>query len=162
MQEKQRWFSGFDVAVVLLVLVGVLVWLFVLNREPAVEQPTFEGRAVYRIEVTFQPIERLQAVQVGDWIQEGTQNLPIGEVIGIEIRPHRVWVDSDETQTIWWEEVEDRYDMILLIETDVRETEREIWAGGPGGEHVIRGGSTIHFSGPGFAFSGATILGLER
>ena len=159
MQQRKRAFSGFDVVVVLMVLLGVFAWFFVLNRAPQIEE-TFEGsRAVFYLEVSNQRRDRVDVVQINDRLLEGTQNLPIGRVIDIEIRPQEVRVDHDETQTIWWEEVEDRYVMILTIETEVRETDREVLAEG---EFVIKGGSTIHFTGPGYAFSHGIILGLER
>ena len=49
--------------------------------------------------------------------------------------------------------------MILAIRTQVQVTEQNILAGG---EHPIRGGATLHFTGPGYAFSNAVILTLER
>ena len=160
MEKRKRLLSGFDIALVAVVLLGALAWFFVINRTPQVEGPVFEGsRAIYRIEVMDLTAEQAAAVQVGDRLQEGSRHVPIGEVIAIEIRPNQVRVDHDETQTIRWEDVEDRYVLLLTVETEVQVTERDILAEG---QHPLKGGSGLHFTGPGFAFTRATILTIER
>jgi len=159
MEQKRRLFSGFDVAVVLLVLLGVFAWLFVINRAPQVEEPTFDGYATFYIEVANLWPDRVEVVQIGDRLLEGAQHRPIGRVVNIETRPHEVWMEDEETQTIRWEPVEGRVVMVLTVETEVRETDRDVLAEG---EVPIKGGATIHFTGPGYAFSSGIILGLER
>ena len=158
-ERKKRLWSGFDVAVVLLVLGAAFVWFFVLNRAPEVEETSFDGRAVYFVEVVDLTREQIEAVEIGAWVQEGTRHLPIGHVVAIDYRPHELRVEDEETQTISWDIVPGRYAMILSIETEVVERTNAILAEG---EFAIRGGSSISFTGPGFAFTSATILGWER
>jgi len=157
--RKRRLFSGFDVAVVALVLVAAFAWFFVLNRAPEVEA-AFEGsQARYFIEVTNLTPEQVANVHVGDWLQEGSRHIPIGRVAAVETRPHVVRVEDDATQTISWVEAPGRVAMILTVETEVRETDRDIWAEG---QYPIKGGEVFSFTGPGFAFTQAIVLGWER
>ena len=160
MQEKKRLFSGFDIAVVAIVVLAALAWFFVINREATVEVPTFDGRTTYYLEVMNLTSEQVALVSVGDALQENVRHMPIGTVIAIETMPQLMRVDDDETQTIRWEEAENRYTMILTVETEVRETAQEILAEG---QVAIRGGQhPVHFAGPGYAFAFATILALAR
>ena len=159
MQERKRLFSWFDIAVVAVVLLAAFAWFFVINRAPDVA-PTFEGsQAVFYVEVTNLTPEQVASVQVGDWLQEGSQHIPIGRVADIETRPHVVRVEDAATQTISWEEVEDRLAMILTVETEVVETERDILAEG---QFAIKGGLLFSFTGPGYGFTQAVVLGWAR
>jgi len=159
MQERKRLFSGFDVAVVGFVLLAAFAWFFILNRAPEVE-PAFEGsQARYFIEVTNLTPEQVANVNVGDWLQEGSRHVPIGRVADIQTRPHLVRVEDDEARTISWVESPGRLAMILTVETEVRETDRDILAEG---QYAIKGGEVFSFTGPGFGFTQAIVLGWER
>lgn len=158
-ERKKRLFNGFDAAVVLLVLAAAFVWFFVLNRAPEVEETSFDGRAVYFIEVADLTPGQIAAVEIGAAVQEGARHLPIGHVVDINTRPHELRVEDEETQTISWDIVPGRYTMVLSIETEVVERANAILAEG---EFAIRGGSPISFTGPGFAFTHAFVLGWER
>ncbi|MCL2827943.1 MAG: DUF4330 domain-containing protein [Oscillospiraceae bacterium] len=160
MQQKKRSFSGFDIAVVVGILAAGLVWFFVSNQTPQIGGSSFTGDTItYYIEVQNLTQEQVEVVRVGDLLQEGARHLPIGEVLAISVRPHEVQVHDNEAETIVWMELPDRYAIILTVETEVTETEREVRAGG---EVVLRGGSTIYFTGPGYAFSSGIILTLHR
>ena len=158
-ERKRRLFNGFDVAVVLVVLAAAFVWFFVLNRAPEVEETSFDGTATYFIEVTNITPEQIAAVEIGDAVREGAQHRPIGRVVSIETRPHETSVQDEETQTLSFQVVPGRYAMILRVETEVVETASAILAEG---EFAIRGGMPLSFTGPGFAFTGAFVLGWER
>ena len=159
-RKKRRLFNGFDLAVALVVLLGAFVWFFVINRAPEVEEETFAGtRAAYFIETINLTQEQIATVQIGDRLLEGSRHVPIGYVAGIEVRPHLVRIDDDETQTIDWQVSPERYAMILRVETEVVETHNAILAEGA---FAIRGGSPINFTGPGFAFTDSFVLGWER
>ena len=160
MEKKRRLFNGFDIAIALIVLLGALVWFFVINRAPEVEAPTFaDNRAVYWVEVTSLTAEQVASIQIGVNLLEGAQHIPIGRIIDIEVRPHEVRVNDNQTHTISFLPIPDRYTVVLTIETQVVETDREILAEG---QHAIRGGSGLNFTGPGFAFGNGIILGLDR
>ncbi|MCL2588748.1 MAG: DUF4330 domain-containing protein [Oscillospiraceae bacterium] len=159
MEQKRKLFSGFDIAVVALVILAALAWFFVINRAPAVE-PQFEGGVVhYYMEVPNLTPTQAEAVQIGDALQHGARHIPIGRVVDVEIRPHLARVDDSETQTIHWQEVEGRVTLILTVATEVTETDRDVMAEG---QFPIKGGVILPFTGPGFAFAQGIILGLQR
>jgi len=158
-ERRKRLFNGFDVAIVLLVIAAVFVWFFVLNRAPEVEDASFDGKAVYFVEVTDLTPWQIAAVEIGDAVSEGARHLPIGRVVAVEYRPHELRVECEETRTISWDIVPGRYAMVVSIETEVVETVSAILAEG---EFAIRGGSPLSFTGPGFAFTHAFVLGWER
>jgi len=158
-ERKKRLFNGFDVAVVLLVLGAAFVWFFVLNRAPAVEETTFDSRARYFIEVTDLTQDQIAAVTVGSGILEGSRHIPIGQVVEVTYSPFRLRVEDEETQSFRFEEVPGRYAMLVTVETEVVETVNAILAEGT---LAIRGGMPINFTGPGFAFTDAFVLGWER
>ncbi|MCL2843127.1 MAG: DUF4330 domain-containing protein [Oscillospiraceae bacterium] len=160
MEQKRRRFNWFDGLVVLLVLGAAFLWFFVINRTEAVEEATFAGdRAMYYVEVTNLTGYQAAQVEIGDALRDAAQHLPIGRVVEIDIRPFEIRTSDDQNQVILWQTVEDRYTMILTVETEVEETPAAIYAEG---EVIIRGGTTLHFTGPGFAFSGGTILGWSE
>ena len=157
--EKKRRFSAFDIALVGLVIVAALAWFFVINRAPEVES-RFEGSLViYYVEVANLTPEQAAKVAVGDSLQEGSRHIPIGRVVQVETRPHRVRVDDEESRTIHWDEVEGRVTMTLAVETEVVETPQDVLAEG---QFPIKGGLALNFTGPGFAFAQGIILGLQR
>ena len=159
MAQKKRFITGFDVAVVAFVLLAAFAWFFILNR-PAEVAPAFETSQVnYFIEVANLTPEQVAAVSVGDHLQEGGQHVAMGRVVSIETVPHMVSLMNDETQTIHWAEVEGRVNMILTVETEVRVTERDILAEG---QLSLKGGQLISFTGPGYGFTHAIVLGWER
>lgn len=158
MEQKKRSFSGFDVAVVVIVIAAALVWFFVINRTPQVEGVMGDS-ATYYIEVQSLTREQVNMVQKGDLLLEGSRHLPIGEVLNVAVRPHEVQIHDHEAETIMWEDFPDRYTIILTVETEVTETEQEIRAGG---EVLLRGGAGINFTGPGYAFSSGVILTIHR
>jgi len=155
-EQKRRRFNWFDGVVVLLVLGAAFLWFFVINRTEAVDETFAGNRAVYYVEVTNLLDHQTEQVQVGDTLQEGSQHLPIGRVVAVEIEPFELRVGDDYNQIISWQPVEERYTMVITVETQVDETPTAIMAEG---EVVIRGGATLHFTGPGYAFSDAVILG---
>jgi len=158
-EKRKRLFNGFDVAIVLLVIAAAFVWFFVINRAPEVEEASFDGKAIYFIEVPDLTLLQIAAVEIGDAVLEGARHLPIGHVAAVERRPHELRVDCEETQTISWDIVPGRYTMVVTVETEVVETPSAILAEG---EFAIRGGAPISFTGPGFAFTNAWVLGWER
>jgi len=159
-EKKRRLFNGFDVAVVLLIALGAFLWFFVINNTPVVETETFAGdTAIYFIEVPEITPEQADAVQIGDNLLEGAQHIPIGRVVGIEISPFELRVECEETQTIRFDDVPTRVTMIISVETQVVETERDIFAEG---QYSVKGGARIVFTGPGYAFGNAFVLGWER
>ncbi|MCL2569201.1 MAG: DUF4330 domain-containing protein [Oscillospiraceae bacterium] len=160
MAQKQRLFTGFDVALVAVVLLAAFAWFFILNRPAEVAETAFEGsHARYFIEVPNLTPEQVATVSVGARIQEGSRHVPMGQVVHIETRPFTVRLEDDETQTITWGEVEGRVSMILTVETEVHVTDRDILAEG---QLVLKGGESIGFTGPGFAFAQAIVLGWAR
>jgi len=160
MERKKRAFSGLDVAVVVLVIAAALVWFFVLNRTPQMGGGSFSGDTItYYIEVQNLTREQVEAVQIGDLLQEGERHLPIGEVLAISVRPHEVQIHDHENERISWMEFPDRYAIILTVETRITETEQEVRAGG---EVLLRSGTAMHFTGPGYAFIHGVILTLHR
>ena len=159
MGKKRRPFSGFDVCIVLLVLLAAGAWFWMTNRSGP-EERTFDGnRAVYYIEVNNLTIEQVEQVQVGAAIQEGSRHLPLGQVLYVDVRPFEARVDDWDSQTIRFEPVPERFTMILTVETLVEETEQDILTEGG---FSIKGGRALGFTGPGFAFTSAIILGIER
>ena len=159
MEQKKRLFSGFDLFVILLVLLEAGTWFWMTNRS-AQEEAIFQGgRATYFIEVGNLTQEQLYPVQIGDSLLESSRHLPLGQIIDISIRPFELRVDDWETQTIRFEDVTDRYTLILTIETTVEETEQDILTEGG---FAIKGGRPVSFAGPGYTFGGGVILGLDR
>ncbi|MCL2368983.1 MAG: hypothetical protein FWC72_08290, partial [Oscillospiraceae bacterium] len=156
-EKKRRFFSGFDVVVVSLVVLAVLAWIFVINRTPEVEPTTVGEQGIFRLEVPQLTAEQVARVQVGDNLLEGSQHLPLGEVVEVRTEPHMLRVDNREERTINWVPWPDRYVLIITVSTSVIHTERELLAGE--GQVVIRGGAGLHFTGPDYAFTHATILG---
>lgn len=157
MEQKRRRFNWFDGLVVLLVLGAAFLWFFVINRTETVEEATFQGNtAMYFVEVTNLTEDQISQVQKGVMIRDAAQHLPMGRVWDIEVEPFTMRASDDESQVISWQPVEGRYTMTLTIETQVEETPAAIFAEG---ESIVRGGATLHFTGPGFAFSNGTILG---
>ena len=160
MEKRKRLFSGFDIAVVAVVVLGALAWFLVLGRDAPVAAPTFDGRTTYYIEVMSVTAEQIALVSIGDELQDGARHIPIGRVVAIDVQPHTLRVDDNETHTVSWGVVEDRYVMILTVETEVRETSRDILAEG---QFAIKGGQhPLNFTGPGYAFAAGTILALAR
>ena len=159
-EKKRRLLNGFDIAVVLLVLTGAFLWFFVLNSTPEVEEETFAGtQAVYFLETVSLTEEQIASVQIGDRLLDGARHVPIGYVVGIEVRPHQVRIEDNESQTISFQVVPERYAMILRVETEVEETRNAILTEGG---IAIRGGQSVSFTGPGYGFTNAIVLGWER
>jgi len=158
-ERKRRLFNGFDVAVVLLVLGAAFLWFFVINRAPAVEETSFDGRGQYFIEVTNLTPDQIAAVEVGAALLEGSRHIPIGQVVAVTYSPFTLRVEDETDQSFRFEEVPGRYAMILTVETEVVETAGTLLAEG---NFAIRGGQQINFTGPGFGFADAFVLGWER
>jgi len=160
MEQKKRRFNWFDIAVVAVVLLGVSAWFF-LNRAPAqVTDASFEeGLAIYYIEVANLTPAQVRQVRVGDSLRDAGRNIPIGEVVRIETGPYLVSVTDTETRTVRWEPVEGRLTMTLTIEAEIDVTETDILVEG---QFSVKGGHIFSFSGPGYGFASAAILGLER
>lgn len=157
---KKRWFNGFDIGVVALVVLAVLAWFFILNRPAPPEQEVFAGtQAVFFLEVANLTPEQAQQISVGDRLIEGTRHLPVGYVQEIQWTPHEMRIDDDETQTISFVPLEGRYTLILSVVTEVVETDRDILAQG---QVAIKGGQVLHITGPGYAFANGVILGWQR
>jgi len=159
MEKKRRAISGFDLFLILLALLAVAGWLWITNRPSDVEAVFYGSRATYLIELTDITQEQVDQVQVGDNLLEGARHLPIGQVVAIDVRPTEFWVPNWETQTNELQEVPDRFSMILTVETLVEEAAHEVLTEGG---IVIRGGRSINFTGPGYAFAGGMILTLVR
>lgn len=158
--KKKRLLNGFDLALIALVLIAALGWFFLTNRTEAVEETHFTGdTAWFYLEVPNLNAWQASLVSVGDQLQENTRHVPLGEVYALEVRPQETRVDNHETQTISLEEIPDRYTLIITVQTNVEVTERELLAEG---QVVVRGGSTIHIGGPGYAFGHCIILGWSR
>ena len=101
MNEKKRRFNGFDVAVVVtLLLIGGLAWLFLTDRAPAEEHAFIGDEVVYLVEVGHLQDWQVAQIQVGDRLQEGVRHNPIGEVIHIEVRPTEIHVTDHEARTV--------------------------------------------------------------
>lgn len=160
MEQKKQRINGFDIAVVAVIVLGIFAWFF-LNRTPVQEVDIAfeEGVATYLIEVVNLTPEQAVQVRTGDSLHDAVRNIPIGEVIDVEIRPYMISVMERETKSIRWEPVEDRVDLILTLETEVEVTEQDILIDG---QFSIKGGRGLSFAGPGYAFAGAVILSLER
>jgi len=157
---KKRVWSYFDLAVIALLLLGAFTWMFVLNRPVEVQDTFIEGnQARYFIEVGNITIEQVQAVSPGDFIQEGARHLPLGRVVAVEYHVHEIRVEDEDTETILLAPSPTRFTMILTVETEVVELEHAILAEG---QFAIRGGLPISFTGPGFAFTSAFVLGWDR
>jgi len=160
MRGENRKFNGFDVAlVVIALLVAGGLWLLLSNRDEAVEDSRIGDEVVYLVEVNNLFAWQAEQVQIGDRLQEAVRHVPIGEVIDIDVRPFETRVYEDATQEITFQSVPDRYTLILTVRAEAEVTEQEVLAEG---EHPIRGGMTLHFSGPGYAFSSGIILTLLR
>ena len=160
MDKKKRFFSAFDLCIILLVILAAGGWLWMNNRAVAEEDIVFHGSpAIYYIEVNNITREQVEQVRVGDNLLEGTRHLAIGQVIQIEVQNFEARVDDWPSQTISIQAVPERYTMILTVETMVEETEREVLTEGG---VLIRGGRSISFNGPGYGFAGAVILRIER
>ena len=160
MEEKRRFFSGFDLCVILLVVLAVTGWLWLNNRPVDEDVLVFHGSpAIYYIEVNNITQEQASQVQVGDNLLEGARHFPIGEVIAIEVRPFEARVEDWTNETISFQVVPERYTMVLTVQTMVEETEQEVLTEGG---VLIRGGRSINFTGPGYAFVGGVILRIER
>ena len=160
MEQKRRFFSGFDLCVILLVILAVGGWFWMNNRPIDEEALVFHGNpAIYYIEVNNITREQTELVQVGDNLLEGARHFPIGEVIAIEVRPFEARVEDGRNETITFQEVPERYSMVLTVQTMVEETEQEVLTEGG---VLIRGGRSINFTGPGYAFVGGVILRIER
>ena len=159
MEKKRRPFSGFDVVVVALVVLAAGVWIWNSNRGVEEESAFYGDHAIYHIEVRELTREQAGQIQVGDLLQEGSRHLAIGQVISVSILPFETRVEDWETQTVFFDEVPERYTVIITMETLVEETDRAVLTEGG---FAIRGGSSLNFTGPGYAFSGATILSIER
>ena len=158
MEEKRRRFSGFDLGVLVLVLLGAGVWLWMGSSDG--EETELSGEPViYLIEVNNLTQEQIDPVQVGDLIQDAARFQEMGEIINIEVRNAEQQVNDWAARTIHFEEIPERYVMILTVETLVEETEQAILTEGG---VIIRGGRVIDFVGPGYAFVGAVILRVER
>ena len=158
---KKRKINGFDFFLIFaLILMMVAAWFFLFHRGADDSAPTFEGNvAFYYVEVTNLAPWQLAQVSEGDWVRDGVRLAPIGHVYSIETRPHELRIDNVEAGEIYFEEVPGFYTMVLTIQTSVTVTERDILAEG---QFPIKGGATLHFVGPGFAFSNGIILGIER
>ena len=160
MEQKRKRLNGFDIAVMAVILLGAAIWLFI-NLVPTQtgEAVLAEGQATYFIQVMNLTPAQAEQVQVGDRLLEAGRNIPIGEVVEIETRPHMISVADSEARLVRWEPVEGRVDIILSVEAEVEVTERDILVEG---QFAIKGGRIFSFTGPGYGFASAAILGLEE
>jgi len=156
---KKRVWSLFDLAVVLLLVGGALAWVFIINRPPPPETSFPVGQARFLIEVQNVTMEQIEAVSPGDDLQDAVRHLPIGQVVSVTYDPHENRVHDHETETISWAVAPERYNLRIVVETEVTETEDAILAEG---QVIILGGAPISFTGPGYAFTAGFVLGWER
>lgn len=160
-EHKKRKINGFDIALILFALLFMAAaWFFLRGGSDEAPADNFEGNVAYfYVEVISLTPEQIAQVNVGDWVQDGVRRAPIGHVYHIAYQPHEMRVDNFETGEIYFETTPGYYTMIVTIRTTVRVTDRDILAEG---QFPIKGGATLHFIGPGFAFSDGIILGIQR
>ena len=160
-QKKRRFFSAFDVCLVLLIVLGAGVWLWLSSPAAEGEDMLFQGRpAIVRLEVAELTQEQVELAQIGDRLYDAARHdLFLGKIVDIEVHGFEVRVENWDSRVITIQEVPDRYTLILSIETEVEETEQSITT--VDGIR-LRGGRSINFIGPGYGYHGAIILRIER
>lgn len=154
--KKRRW-SGFDWMIVLLVLALGAAWLhFVSDVDVTFVQQT---QVTYRLEVTNLTAEQIALVQEGDALLDPARYAPLGTVVGIETRAHRLLVDDPETQTITIQPFPDRYTITITVEGYAESTRQGFRVDD---QITLRGGQSLNIIGPRYAFVNAGILRIER
>ena len=153
---NKRKLNFFDLFVILLVLAVACIG-YLLSR-------TASGGGVQTVEVTYiMEANSLDAgfsslIQVGDTWKESTKNYKIGTVADVYTEPQRTLMSDWENGAFFYTELPDKERAVLTMTCKAKVTDMEILLDG---DYVLRAGTTMVISGPGYKFS-VTVLQVLR
>ncbi len=155
--KKRSVFNLFDI-VVLLVIV-VLAAVLIMIRSGGAEQVFAEPQPIhYTLELTSLINGSGSDIKVGDQLMDRIAKYDIGVVEEVEVTPMRNLVSDLENGTLVLREVPDHENVYVTLSADAIITDTEITVSTG---YIIRVGSSVSVSGPGYQAAG-TIVAIRE
>lgn len=123
MEKKKLRPNLIDIVLILLVFAVVLVaWILVHGDDSANDAVTRN----YVVELINLSPDMADCVSVGDKVTDNVKNYDIGTVVGLEVTPYIVTALNEETGIYQTTEVPGKITLLVTIEADTTESEKEI------------------------------------
>lgn len=145
----------FDIVFIVLILLAAALAYFLSHRDAAVQEVT---RRTYQLELTHLEESMQDRVAVGDTVVDNIKNYGMGTVTAIEVYPYTDRANDEENGIIRQTPVDGYVTLLLTVEADTVEGEKEI-ATTDG--YVLRTGTSVSCTAGALAATGY-VLTVER
>lgn len=159
-KQKKHLFNLFDVIIIgAVLLAAALVLVLKMGSSSDGETVVVETRTVrYAVELTDLYPGTADAINIGDVLVDNIKKYEVGKIVDLEVYPTEKLSKDLETGTYHLVQVPERESVLITLEAECTENDRQILAGGG---FEVRGGEGVSLKGPGYTGSGY-IYWVER
>jgi len=148
----------FDIVIICLALAAVAAFYFIFSGSSAANVTAQQSTVRYTVQLDNAPDGTGELIDIGDQLKDNVKNFAIGTVTGVEFSEATMLVENYESGGYIDAPVPGYERILISIEAPAAETDRNITVGGG---FVVRNGTAVSISGPGYAGAGY-IVSIER